>query len=156
MSSKLKKATKQLQKTKNKRESIGKTDKSKKTSTTTSVKEMPKDYGLYTIDNNVIYGGKGKPHIYAVYFNKDGTVNKAVETTHVIEKEKVEKIKKGVLTIEQFGGMHLPSGVNNSYYKKDITNRALTKKTEGINATSYTITTKQAKRIYDFAKKERK
>ena len=117
---------------------------------------MPNDYGLYNIDNKLIYGKGRKVHLYAIYFNKNGTVNKAVETTHIYEKEKEEKIRKGFLKVEQFGGMHFPTGVNNNYYKKDIKNRHLTKTTQGITPSTFTMTEAQARRIYDFAKEERK
>lgn len=111
---------------------------------------------MVAIRDNVMFNKKraaDNRHKYIGFFDKNNKLMRVVETTHLYEKEKAEKIQKGFIKAYQFGGENFPTGVTDSYYENDINNKhiSLLKKGDIVNVSSI-VTPEQAESIYNFSK----
>lgn len=111
--------------------------------------------GVYSIPANKIYDKNStKEHIYLVYSDKNNNVKKVVETTHIIEPSVIEKVKKNLIKIVQLSGENYPTGVNRSYYVKDINNKPFNLKELSLKNSK--LKPKDVKSVFDFATEVRK
>lgn len=118
---------------------------------------------IFKIKNKCMYKCKDKKeardvHFYAVYKDKDTKQYRAIQLTHVLEKEKETKVKKGQLILEKISciGKKTLSGVKDAYYDKDINGKPLDFGRKSSAKQVGRVPTEQAKRIIDFAKKRNK
>lgn len=109
---------------------------------------------LFQVKNKFMYhsGDPNGHHTYAVYKDSTSKQYRAIQLTHLFEKSKENKIKKGFLLVEQFKNIKFPSGVNNEYYSSDVKGRPLYFGKNTKHKKVGTVPTKQAKRIIKFAK----
>ena len=113
--------------------------------------------GLYSIPDNRMFDKDSlRSHKYVVFFNDKNNVDRVVETTHLYEKDKVNKILKNQLKVFNFKGEQFPAGVNNNYFTKNIDHENITIKNCNMKRLNSTVEIKDAKKIYNFAKTERK
>ena len=83
---------------------------------------------LVTVKNKYIFKpqkktDKYKPeqaHIYAAYRDKKTNETRLIQMTHLYEPKKKKGIKRGYLLPVKLPNVEFPSGVNNSYYAKDV------------------------------------
>lgn len=97
-----------------------------------------------------------KKHKYVVYHDENGKVDRVVETTHLYEEKKVDKIRGGLLKAYQFSGDEFPSGVENQYITTDVNNKPLKSVDIQEKPDKARIDEAQALSIHNFAKKKRK
>lgn len=101
-------------------------------------------------------------HIYAVYKDKATGETRLIQMTHVIEPKKEKAIKKGYLMPVKLPNVDMPSGVNNSYYNKDINGDPIdlqkikAKDIEGKKKKATYIRKSLAEKIIAFAQKKHK
>ena len=100
-----------------------------------------------------------KEHTYAVYTDLQSKEVRAVPTTHlyIIDEDKRDKVKRGLLRKVKFAGYETPSCVENYYFtdnvyggKIDLTNKRV------VSVDKTPLSQSQAKIIKDFAKYPRK
>lgn len=101
-------------------------------------------------------------HIYAAYKDKKSGETRLIQMTHIIEPRKKDAIKQGHILPVKLPNVDMPSGVNNSYYNKDINGDPIDlKKIEALDIpgkkkkATY-ISKSLSEKIIAFAKKRRK
>lgn len=107
------------------------------------------------------YEPNGK-HIYAVYKDKKNGETRLVQMTHLYEPIKAKGVKQGYLLPVKLPNVDMPSGVNNSYYTKDVDGAPIdlkkieAKDVEGKKKKATYIRKSLADKIIRFAKHRRK
>jgi len=117
-------------------------------------------FNLYEIKNGQIYKCSGREkeetHLYVGFSNEKQEIVKAVETTHLIEPGKAQKIRDGLLLKIQFGDMENPTGIDKSYYTKNIKNKTIKTSDNYVLGAKGKINKSQAEKIYAFAIQKRR
>lgn len=127
---------------------------------------------IVTIKNKYIFGpkaGRGtkkydpnEAHIYAVYKDDKSGETRLVQMTHLYEPRKRDAIKQGHILPVKLPNVEFPSGVNNSYYIKDINGEPIDLKKvkardiKGKSKKATYLRKPLADKIKAFAKKKRK
>lgn len=117
---------------------------------------------LFKIKNKYMYNSQNndyKPngnHTYAVYKDKKTGKYRAIQLTHLYEKKKEILIDKGRLCVEKFKQFRHPTGVPNTYYDCDVNGNALDFGRKTKFQCIGTVSSFQARRIKDFAKRRHK
>jgi len=100
-------------------------------------------------------------HDYLVYKDKKSGENRAVELTHlyVPDRKRFSQVKNGFLKKMRFRHRETPSGVNNSYYCRDVNGKALDFRNKNVNLNAYRhshIWPKQSVDVMKFASRRHK
>ncbi|MGN0823575.1 MAG: hypothetical protein ACI4MB_00745 [Candidatus Coproplasma sp.] len=95
-------------------------------------------------------------HTYAVYTENNEV--RAIPTTHlyVPDKERMDKLHKGLLCKVKFAGYETPSGVENRYYNTNAQGGKIDLQDKRVQIDKSPLPQKQALTIKEFAKFSRK
>lgn len=126
---------------------------------------------IVTIKNKYIYKKNPKDeneykpegsHIYAVYKDQKSGETRLVQMTHLYDPKKTKGIKQGYLMPVKLPNVEFPSGVNNSYYSKDVNGNPIdlkqikAKDVPGKTKKATYVSKPLADKITAFAKKKHK
>lgn len=121
-------------------------------------KAVSVDMRLAKIRNDYMFtsGNPSGEHTYAVY-SENGEV-RAIPTTHlyVPDKDRMDKLHKGLLRKVKFAGYETPSGVENRYYNANAQGGKIDLQDKRVQVDKTPLPQKQAQEIKAFAKYLRK
>lgn len=116
------------------------------------------DMRLAKIRNDYMFtsGNPSGEHTYAVYTENEEV--RAIPTTHLYipDKERMEKLHKGLLRKVKFAGYETPSAVGNQFYNTNAQGGKIDLQDKRIQVDKTPLPQKQAQAIKAFAKYPRK